>query len=346
MSIGIKVVFRRAVAVTALCLGLSGAAAIGQTYQPPANATPETTKPFYDAADGFRFALVSDRTGGARPGVFERAIDELNLLRPEFVISVGDLVEGYMKDPDVLARQWREFDDIIARLDMRFFQVPGNHDLSNEAMLATWEKRAGNPYYSFIYKDVLFLVLDTDDPPVATSNILSRLFSEPGKAAEMEQLLESDPRRADTLISAQIEKLNMPADEVIPAGISEKQATWARQTLATHRDVRWTIVLMHKPAWRYRNDNNHFPAIQAELVGRRFTVFAGHEHYYQHEVIDGHDYFRLGTTGADWIRQGPGSVDHIAWVTVDKSGPHVANIRVDGVFGPSGPSAGVDGTQQ
>ena len=94
MSIGIKLVFRRAVAVTALCLGLSGAAAIGQTYQPPANATPETTKPFYDAADGFRFAIVSDRTGGARPGVFERAIDELNLLRPEFVISVGDLVEG------------------------------------------------------------------------------------------------------------------------------------------------------------------------------------------------------------------------------------------------------------
>lgn len=161
------------------------------------------------------------------------------------------------------------------------------------------KKRAGSPYYSFVYKDVLFLVLDTDDPPISSHNILSRLFSEPGTVAEMEQLLESDPQRADKLITAQIEKLKMPADEVIPATISEKQADWARQTLEAHRDARWTIVLMHKPAWLYRNSNSHFTAIQSALAGRPYTVFAGHEHYYQHEMIDGHDYFRLGTTGGD-----------------------------------------------
>ncbi|MBN8849878.1 MULTISPECIES: metallophosphoesterase [unclassified Sphingomonas] len=345
MLIEIKPRFQRLAATAAACL-LMGAVAMGQVYRPPSGATPSTAKPFLDAADGFRFAIVSDRTGGARPGVFERAIDELNLLRPEFVISVGDLVEGYRKDPAVLAGQWREFDDMIARLDMRFFRVAGNHDLSNDAMLADWRKRAGNPYYSFVYKGVLFLVFDTDDPPVSSRDILSRLFPEPGKAAEMEQLLESDPRRADALVSAQIEKLKMPADEVIPAGISEKQANWARQTLAAHRDARWTMIFMHKPAWLYRNDGNHFPTIQSALAGRRYTVFAGHEHYYQHEVIDGHDYFRLGTTGGEWMRKGPGSVDHIAWVTVDKSGAHVANIRVDGVFGAGGPSGDVAGTQQ
>lgn len=63
-------------------------------------------------------------------------------------------------------------------------------------------------------------------------------------------------------------------------------------------------------------------------------MFAGHEHYYQQDVIDGHDYFRLGTTGGDWIRKGPDAVDHISWVTMDDEGPHVANIRVSDVFGP------------
>src|SRR4051794_25878598 len=33
----------------------------------------------------FRFAFVSDRTGGARKGVFERSVEQLNWLQPEFV---------------------------------------------------------------------------------------------------------------------------------------------------------------------------------------------------------------------------------------------------------------------
>ena len=49
-------------------------------------------------ADAFRFAVVSDRTGGHRPGVFSRAVRMINLLQPEFVMSVGDLIEGYSED--------------------------------------------------------------------------------------------------------------------------------------------------------------------------------------------------------------------------------------------------------
>ena len=44
--------------------------------------------------NNFQFAIVTDRTGGHRAGVFPDAIRKLNLLQPEFVISVGDLIEG------------------------------------------------------------------------------------------------------------------------------------------------------------------------------------------------------------------------------------------------------------
>src|SRR5262245_21874942 len=52
-----------------------------------------------DPAD-FQFAIVSDRTGGHRAKVFSRAIDQLNLLQPEFVVSVGDLIEGYTESKE------------------------------------------------------------------------------------------------------------------------------------------------------------------------------------------------------------------------------------------------------
>jgi hypothetical protein len=46
------------------------------------------------AADPCQFAIVSDRTGGHRQGVFSKAVQQVNLLQPAFVMSVGDLIEG------------------------------------------------------------------------------------------------------------------------------------------------------------------------------------------------------------------------------------------------------------
>lgn len=117
--------------------------------------------------DNFQFAIVSDRTGGHRPGVFEDAITKLNLLQPEFVMSVGDLIEGYSDNRTALEDQWTEFDGFVHKLEMPFFYVPGNHDISNETMHELWEERLGRPYYHFVYRDVLFLCLNTEDPPAS-----------------------------------------------------------------------------------------------------------------------------------------------------------------------------------
>src|SRR5687768_4262790 len=57
----------------------------------------------------FRFAIVSDRTGGHRAQIFSRAVERLNLMQPEFVLSVGDLIEGYSEEREKLDKQWGEF---------------------------------------------------------------------------------------------------------------------------------------------------------------------------------------------------------------------------------------------
>jgi hypothetical protein len=127
------------------------------------DATPWTSLDVKNNPERFQFAIVSDNTGGARPGVFEDAVSKLNLLQPQFVMSVGDLIQGKTEDLQEIERQWREFDGFIARLTMPFFYVPGNHDYSNQVMADYWAKRHGSPYYHFVYQNVLFLCLSTED---------------------------------------------------------------------------------------------------------------------------------------------------------------------------------------
>ena len=128
------------------------------------NRNPWTNLRLNDAPDTFHFIVVSDRTGGHRPRIFSQAVEQINLMQPAFVVSVGDLIEGYSKDPAMLAAQWKEFQGYTAKLKMPFFYVPGNHDVSNPVQADMWKERFGKRYYHFLYKDVLFLAVNSDDP--------------------------------------------------------------------------------------------------------------------------------------------------------------------------------------
>ena len=116
---------------------------------------------FYNDPNNFKFAIVSDRAGGVRPGVFADAVKKLNLIMPEFVMSVGDFIPGNTADRAKLAKEWAEFDAELKPLKVPFFFVPGNHDINNDVMRDVWKERSGVPFYSFVYKNVLFLALDT-----------------------------------------------------------------------------------------------------------------------------------------------------------------------------------------
>jgi len=66
--------------------------------------------------DDFTFVIMSDRTGGANQPVFERAVSEIALLHPDFVVTVGDLIEGYAAT-DVRAKQWDEMMQLMKQVD-------------------------------------------------------------------------------------------------------------------------------------------------------------------------------------------------------------------------------------
>ena len=124
---------------------------------------PWTHLNFYNDPENFQFAILADRTSGCRRGVFAKAVDKLNLMKPEFVICVGDLIRGNKNDTRALMNEWNDFNSLVKQLQMPFFYMPGNHDISNKVMCALWERQFGSPYYSFVYKNVLFLCLNTQD---------------------------------------------------------------------------------------------------------------------------------------------------------------------------------------
>src|ERR1700757_1134505 len=107
-------------------LVLSFAAAYSRNQGPPADGlvvqveerNPWTHLRLNNDPGEFRFALVSDRTGGHRARVFSQAVEQLNLLQPEFVLAVGDLIEGGKENAAHLAAEWKEFQGYVHRLQM------------------------------------------------------------------------------------------------------------------------------------------------------------------------------------------------------------------------------------
>lgn len=140
---------------------------VGASAQQPdlAEGTPVLAAPWSNDQSKFTFIVIGDRRGGRDDEwpVFDRAVDEINLLRPDFAIMVGDQIEGGLEDPDAIAAQWKDFRDHADRLRMPLFVLPGNHDISNPIMLRWWKENVGRTYYSFDYKGCHFLVLNAHE---------------------------------------------------------------------------------------------------------------------------------------------------------------------------------------
>lgn len=240
--------------------------------------------------DNFQFAIVGDRTGNHIPGVFKSAVGKLNLLQPEFVLSVGDLIEGKQKTgADELNAMWDEFNGMINKLDMPFFYTVGNHDITNEEMSKQWYARYGRSYYHFLYRDVLFLCLCTEEQHYPRTGGIS---------------------------------------------ISDEQADYFRDVLEKNKDVRWTFVRMHKPVWEpvyTKEPVKNWEKIESMLSGRKYTVFAGHNHKFNKTIRNGMRYYVLSATGAR-VGDVECRFQHIVWVTMKEKEPVVAVLLLDGIL--------------
>jgi hypothetical protein len=279
----------------------AGTAFAGDFAHSLCGAKPWTDKEFLDDPKEFHFAIVADRTGGERKGYFGKAMDCLNLLRPAFVMSVGDLIDGGGAGEAELRRQWRELKDFVGRLEMPFFHVVGNHDIwtgfsgmSPERRLSIdlWKEQFGtNTYYNFTYKGCHFVCLNSMD--------------------------EHDyyPPRTP--------------------GLSQRQLDWAAKEILARRDARWTFIFLHKPL---DLSSDRWIAFERRIDMCEYSVFCGDWHNHCTAVRNGKKLYMIGTTGGghsksveDDLRYG--HMDSITWVTMTKKGPVVSNLALSGIHG-------------
>jgi hypothetical protein len=321
------------IALAALLALSVGASSLAGEFRYDAEALPGakpwTSEKFKDDSETFQFVIIGDRTGGHNvEGTFELAVGQLNLLQPEFVINVGDMIEGYSDDPAELNAEWDEVDAMLANLDFPFFRTPGNHDIANKTAQQVWRDRFGATRYSFVYGDTLFLVLDSEDPPREAP---------PGMKEKLElynRLQVEDPERAQAMLSEFMSDEAVVAALAKPIEFDAAQVAFVEDAVAKNPDARWTFLFLHEPAWE--NPSDSFKAIQTILKDRKHTFFAGHLHYYDYDLIDGHEHITMGPAGASFHQDGPGNVDHITWVTMTDDGPQIANIALKGVFDRKG----------
>lgn len=131
--------------------------------------------------DKYRFVIVADITGGERPGVFKRGLKKINKKNPDFVISVGDLIEGYTTNSDLINKEWGAFEKNLSVLKVPFFYIAGNHDVSNKILEEYWNNKFRATYYRFNIGESLFLILNTEeitDSDIGISERQSNYFVE------------------------------------------------------------------------------------------------------------------------------------------------------------------------
>jgi predicted phosphodiesterase len=111
--------------------------------------------------DQFRFAIIGDRTGEAVPGVWDQVWRETNADHPDFIVTVGDTIQG--GSDATMDAEWRQIMQMLApyRRKYKIFFTPGNHDVWSPASAQAFTKYTKQPlHYSFDYKQAHFTILD------------------------------------------------------------------------------------------------------------------------------------------------------------------------------------------
>lgn len=107
-----------------------------------------------------RFAILGDRTGETQGSVYADVWKEVKAERPNFVLNVGDTIQGL--DDATAEAEWQAVEGSVGEAWWKkLFLAPGNHDIWSDASQALFEKHSRQArHYSFDRGPVHVTILD------------------------------------------------------------------------------------------------------------------------------------------------------------------------------------------
>ena len=172
---------------------------------------------------------VSDKgiSKDGTPVFFRRAIEQVNLIRPDFVVMMGDYVSAQCR-PGQLRREFEKFYRQLPRFRVPVFMAAGNHDQYVNGIdgAKLFERSIGPLHYSFDVGDSHFTVVNTSQWSAGDRTVMSKFFGAftyPRKW-QGQVLSASDERKPETY---------------------RGQLAWARDDLASSGKALHRFLVMH-----------------------------------------------------------------------------------------------------
>ncbi|MFB6357175.1 MAG: metallophosphoesterase [bacterium] len=254
-----------------------------------------------DTSGGFSFVVLGDRTDGFEAGIpaLKKGVKIANLLSPELVMTVGDLVQGGQVSQWV--HQAIRYRDILSNLDESWYPVPGNHDIGGKRRKqyeSMYENHFGPLWYAFQHRNSWFVVLYTVEGNLTFPG-------EDSYSTEQIRWLRSvlwKARRADhVFVFMHYPRWLHKTDKWVEAGEN------------------WQVV------------QNEF-----EKAGNVSAVFGGHIHRMTHRKINGVEYITTATTGGKSRNDSPkqGFLHHLLNVEVTADTVKTTSVPLNQTFSP------------
>lgn len=106
--------------------------------------------------NNFHFAILGDRTGTADQEAFQKVVEDIQALMPDFVVTVGDLAEDGSNPDD-----WTVPMQTMNIINCPIYYTAGNHDILDDDSARLFTLNTGcQPFYSFRVQNSTFIILD------------------------------------------------------------------------------------------------------------------------------------------------------------------------------------------
>lgn len=251
------------------------------------------------SASNYRFVVVGDRCGIPVPHRFEQAMQTIADVSAQFVIGVGDYVDGYWLTEQDAHQEWGHVEELMATCQKPFLQTPGNHDYGNAVMQKVWHDRKGADYFALRYGQDLFCFVNSEDPSAQMPEWIGE------KIRELSTLLEQRQDQLDVLLAGIVQQMESasPKDfggidvsNTLQPAISQSQLAFFQEVIQENMDCRHLFLITHEPAWKCEDPS--FQQLLDSCQGKSCTILCGHLHDFEYAKVQGHHALQLQQTGA------------------------------------------------